>query len=629
MKGIRLELLLLGIFLAISPCGGSGKRASRFSKRMASPAGHVRAEVFARDGNLLYSIAFHGEDVILPSALGIVVDGDTVGRDAKIRYLGRRTIRETYPTRGFHDKAVNRSVRYEFALQRGRRSARLQFQLSEEGVAYRYLWDEDRPVRIGGELSSFRPPEATPVWFFERPNSWKLKSYAGLWTETVSDSLGSISPEGPVQGAPLVFALPSGKYMALTEAALYHYSGMRFRADAEGSLMADFTEGAKGFEVAAKGQTPWRVILLASDLDGLVSSDLLSNLNPPPDIEGAWTDVGGTCAWSWWSDTSSPEDPEKERKVTDQAAALGCRWSLIDEGWEKWPLKWSQLREICAHARENKVGVFVWKHQAEISDTTADYLPLRTFLDSLVSCGVSGVKVDFFNGETKVLVDLQEAILSEAARRGLLVLFHGCQKPTGEFRRYPNEITREAIRGLELNKMGRPLPAAHNVALVFTRCILGNADYTPIGFSNPGNTTWAHQLATAYAFTSPMTVIAESPGALLSNPAYAPALPFIREMPTCWDETRVLPGSDISKRALLARRKGNTWYVIALNGEEPAVVDVRLDFLPEGRWRGCGLLDSPDRTFVSCEDAFLPGGILTVPLSAGGGALWRLDREAR
>jgi alpha-glucosidase len=126
-----------------------------------------------------------------------------------------------------------------------------------------------------------------------------------------------------------------------------------------------------------------------------------------------------------------------------------------------------------------------------------------------------------------------------------------------------------------------------------------------------------------------MTVIAESPVALLSNPAYAPALPFIKEMPTCWDETRVLPGSDISKRALLARRKGDTWYVVALNGEEPAVLDVRLDFLSEGRWHGNGLLDSPDRTFVSREDAFLSGGILTVELSAGGGALWRLDREAR
>lgn len=626
---VKSLAILLGFFLAFSPCGWSGDRACRFSKKMASPDGHVRAQVFAKEGDLLYSVRFRGEEVILPSALGIVVDGDTVGRRARVKYLGRKRIRETYSARGIHDQAVNRSVRYDFALQQGPRRVRLQFQLSDDGVAYRYLWDEDRPVRIGGELSSFRPPEAVPVWFFERTNGWKLKSYAGLWTKTVSDSLGTISPEGPVQGAPLVFAFPSGTYMALTEAALYHYSGMRFRADAAGSLTADFTEGAKGFEVAARGETPWRVILLAPDLDGLVSSDLLSNLNPPPSVVEAWTDVGGTCAWSWWSDTSSPEDPEKERKVTDQAAALGCRWSLIDEGWEKWPLKWSQLREICAHARENEVGVFVWKHQAEISDTTSNYQSLRTFLDSLVSCSVSGVKVDFFNGETKALVDLQEAILSEAARRGLLVLFHGCQKPTGEFRRYPNEITREAVRGLELNKMGRPLPAAHNVALVFTRCLLGNTDYTPVGFSNPGNTTWAHQMATAYAFTSPMTVIAESPVALLSNPAYAPALPFIKEMPTCWDETRVLPGSDISKRALLARRKGDTWYVVALNGEEPAVVDVRLDFLSEGRWHGNGLLDSPDRTFVSREEAFLPGGILTVKLSAGGGALWRLDREVR
>jgi hypothetical protein len=69
----------------------------------------------------------------------------------------------------------------------------------------------------------------------------------------------------------------------------------------------------------------------------------------------------------------------------------------------------------------------------------------------------------------------------------------------------------------QLSLQVQHLPAGHNVALVFTRCILNNADYTPIGFSNPCNTTWTHQLAAAYAITSPLITMAENPAMLLED----------------------------------------------------------------------------------------------------------------
>ena len=240
----------------------------------------------------------------------------------------------------------------------------------------------------------------------------------------------------------------------------------------------------------------------------------------------------------------------------------------MDDGWKDWPDAWAELRGICEFGRELGVGVWAWKDYKDVAAPAENYAQLRAWLDQIAEAGASGVKLDFMNAESKDKIDFQGAALRETARRRLMISFHGCQKPSGEARTYPHEITREAIRGLELNKMSEgPITPAHNAALPFTRFVCGHADYTPIGYSNSGDTTWAHQLATAVVFTSPLQVIAEHPEFLLHDERARPALDVLKRLPTLWDETRVLAPSQIGELAVFARRKGDSWWVAALNSE--------------------------------------------------------------
>ena len=108
------------------------------------------------------------------------------------------------------------------------------------------------------------------------------------------------------------------------------------------------------------------------------------------------------------------------------------------------------------------------------------------------------------------------------------------------------------------------IPASHNAALPFTRGVLGAADYTPVAFTMPGGTTAAHQLAFALLLDSPLLTIAENPFVLSGDERYRPALDIIRRLPTVWDETVVLPQSEIGRLAVIARRKGGTWYIACL-----------------------------------------------------------------
>jgi alpha-glucosidase len=63
--------------------------------------------------------------------------------------------------------------------------------------------------------------------------------------------------------------------------------------------------------------------------------------------------------------------------------------------------------------------------------------------------GAAGVKLDFFDHEAQEIIDFYHTLLRETAELGLLVNFHGSNKPTGESRTWPNELTREAVRGME------------------------------------------------------------------------------------------------------------------------------------------------------------------------------------
>jgi alpha-glucosidase len=266
-----------------------------------------------------------------------------------------------------------------------------------------------------------------------------------------------------------------------------------------------------------------------------------------------------------------------------RAAELGFEYSLVDEGWLQWDDPWARVRELVKFGRERNTGILLWRHMRDVMNPENGYADLRAYLDQLASAGAAGMKIDFFNAESKDMVDLQTAIMREAAKRKLLVFFHGCQKPTGETRTWPNQLTREAIRGLELNGMKEgPITAEHNCALPFTRLAVGPGDYTPLGFSYPGATTWAHQLATTAAFLSPLQVIAEFPEMLCTDARCAPALDLLKALPAEWDETRVLAPSAIGECAVLARRRAGEWWVSVLNAAPRDIAALDLGFLGGG-----------------------------------------------
>jgi alpha-glucosidase len=366
-------------------------------------------------------------------------------------------------------------------------------------------------------------------------------------------------------------------------------------------------------------ETPWRVILAGRDLNTLVNADVIHNVSPPPDP--ALFPDGQATGWirpgrAVWRYLDGGENTyEGLKKFTDLAAELGFEHHVVEGVWRQWTPE--QLKGFVDYANGRHVGIWLWKHSRELQKPDAR----RAFFSQCRDLGVVGVKIDFLDHEAREVVDYYEAILRDAAEFHLMVDFHGANKPTGGDRTWPNELTREGIYGFEHRNRGAWGP--HDATVPFTRYLAGPADFTPVVFGDRRKeTSWAHQIATAVVFTSPLLVYGGHPQSLLDNPA----ADLIKSIPSIWDETIVLPDSEIGEVAAMARRHGRDWFIALVNGTTARTLLVTPAFLGTGPYRSLLVRDDPDNpAVVRVEHGNIKAqDTISIALRPGGGFIARL-----
>ena len=302
----------------------------------------------------------------------------------------------------------------------------------------------------------------------------------------------------------------------------------------------------------------------------------------------------GRASWSWLSDHDSPQDCTKLKTFVDLAAEMGWEYSLVDANWNI--MKNGTIHDLIAYARSKGVGLLLWYNSGgphnsvtEQPRGTMDIRDVRRFeFERLKQWGIKGVKIDFFQSDKQNIMQLYLDILKDAADYQLMVYFHGCTLPRGWSRTYPNLMTMEAVRGAECYSFDQAYPKQapmHNVIQAFTRNVVGPMDYTPVMFADntyPHITTYGHELALSVVFESGLLHFADAVKPYLDLPEGPKT--FLKRVPAAWDETRFIAGEP-GRFVILARRKGNDWYIGGINGRDIAEqVNVPLAFLGQGRY---------------------------------------------
>jgi alpha-glucosidase len=633
LAGMTIPLVIL---LVAAPAGVPTAARQNHRIEVTSPDGRVRFTLFNRDGRFHYDVAFKGRTVIEASPLGIVVDGTNLSQGATAASAETQKVDETYGWYGVHAVATNRYNGARIPARHGSSGTAysIEARTFNDGIAFRFVVPgRDDQSRVPDAATSFTIPDGSQVWVADLNR--------GHYEEVQTQNSVREVAAGEWAAPPLTVKLPGDLgYASITEAALTGYAGMALQGDGQRGFDVrlghavpasypfvlrykdDVERMAKAAPVQGTITTPWRVVMIGSDLNALVNSDIVHNLAAPPDpklfplgIKTEWIKPG-RAVWKYL-DGGGENTLEEMKNFSRLAGELGFEYNLIEGFWQKWTPE--QLRELVEYSRQRGVGIWLWKHSRDLRDPDAR----AAFFRICREAGAVGIKVDFFDHEARDVIDRYDAVLRGAAESHLLVNFHGANKPTGQERTWPNELTREAIFGLEYRR-AEPR-ARHDATVPFTRFLAGAADYTPVIFGErKKDTTWAHQIATAAVFTSPLMVYGAHPSSLLENPA----ADVIKSLPSVWDETIVLPMSEIGEVAAFARRRGTQWFVAILNGPTAKTLRVPLDFLSDGPYRATLVRDKPETAeAVSVENGeFTRRQSLEIAMNTGGGFVGRFTR---
>ncbi|HNT77083.1 MAG TPA: glycoside hydrolase family 97 catalytic domain-containing protein [Anaerolineae bacterium] len=616
--------------------------------QLSNEAETLTYTLILEDTRLYYAVAYRGTPVIERSPLGIVrADADFTAGLTWIATSDTRVIDETYRMLiGKQSAIAHRGVEQVFTFQNADGALlELAVRAYPDGVAFRYGFPgpAGQTVVVTGETTGFYIPPNGDAWMlpYDKVATW-APAYENEFRQV---AIGTAAPE-PTGWAFPVICNPNGVWLLLTEAGLdTPFYGIHLEQDAPGGrYRARLPEEPETYGVAPQTATvtlpfhaPWRTFIIGPTAGVAVESSLVYTLSAPSVLaDTAWVKPG-RVSWSWWSDMNSQMDYHLLVPFVDLAAGLHWEYSLVDYGWHE--MRNGAIRDLIAYADARGVGLFLWYNSGGAHNQVLDAGPRdimndparrREEMARLQAWGIKGIKVDFMQSDKQYVMQLYHDILRDAADFKLLVNFHGATVPRGWSRTFPHLLSMEAVAGAEQYWSERFADVAHHLHTIYpyTRNAVGPMDYTPVIFGDapqkqPHLTTNAHELALSVAFESGLQHFADTPAAYLSQPQGVQD--FLKVVPVTWDETRHLAGVP-GALLVIARRKGDVWYVAGLNGlTTPQPVAVPLTFLAEGDYTATLIHDgAAPRAFALQSLAVTRAVALTVEMAGRGGFVARI-----
>ena len=621
------NLFLSCVCLLLFACGGNPE--------IISPDGRTRLSfVTGADGCMAYTVERDGKPLILPSALGLVVQERNLAGGFSVREIVKRSVDETW-TQPWGENKILRDCHNEMTAVLKNDDGvllTLRFRAFDDGVAFRSEWEvpDLDSLTVTDELTEFR--------FAEDGVSWSIpgnfNTYELLYREL---------PVSAVENAntPFTFRV-DGTYGSIHEAALYDFPEMNlYRTDslAFKAELAPLPDGIKA-RIPSKFMTAWRTIQVGDKAVDLINSSLILNLNEPSKIAdtswikpqkyiGVWWGLHlGTHTW-----TMGPRHgatTENALRHIDFAAANNIQGVLFEgwnEGWENWgktqhfdyvkPYADFDLDRIAAYAREKNIEL--WMHNETGGNIPEYEAALETAMQRYAGLGVHAVKTGYAGGfrdgqlhHSQYGVRHYQRVVETAARYGIVIDAHEPIKDTGIRRTWPNMMTREGARGMEWNAWSEGNSAEYLCTLPFVRLLSGPMDYTPGVFDldysrvrgretgmqewNGDNnsccikTTLARQIANWVIIYSPLQMASD----LIENYEGHPAFQFFRDFDADCDWSEALQGEP-GEYIVVVRRADDSFFLGAGTNDEPRTLTQKLGFLKSGMtYTATIYADAPD-----------------------------------
>jgi len=636
--------------------------------RLRAPAEALEAVIRA-DDTLTLEVRYRGRTVVRTPAIGLDVDGH-LRANALPRLSGnaRRKVDETIRPAVPEKRAVIPDRYNELRLSFGPKLAAT-FRVYDDGVAYRFETAIDGEVIVRNESAGLRLGVDDSLWIalVNCRNEPGVDCFQSSYEENYQQLAAQAVPDGRLGYLPITVQT-AGAYLGFTESDLRDYPGLWLRhVPSEPALAGDFPrypleEKVSGGEFKQSLVTrradylarttgtrtfPWRVMMVSPDAAGLLGNDLVYRLASPLELQDVSWIRPGQSTEEWITSRllhgvnfTSGLNTATYRYYIDFAAEYGVEYMMFDAGWsdadDNTKLNPAiDVPSLIAYANGKGVGVLLWNEAHALAGN------LEQALDRYAAWGARGIMVDFMDRDDQPMLRFQERVARETAKRRLVVNLHGVAKPTGLQRAYPNLLTREAVLGHEYNMWSERATPDHALTVPFVRMLAGPMDweggamlngtqktFRVVGEQPMSQGTRTQQLAQYVVYDSPLQYLAGTPSDYRAEPEFTR---FLGGIPTTWDETRPLQGA-IGDYIVVARRKGETWYVAAMTDWTARKIEVPLSFLGLSEYTATVVADGMNADRYAADYKFEsrtvgPRASLLIELAPGGGFVARLTRS--
>ncbi len=571
-----------------------------------SPNGEIQVSIDIKD-KIYYSVSYDDDLIVKDCYLNLQLANETLGNNPKLRNTKKGVINESIkreiPFKNAVVKNHCNTLRLNFAGNYA-----VEFRVFDNGMAYRFITDKkDENIVMGEDFVLNFPADYTA--HLSQPDGFKT-SYEYPYTHVKTKEYKKTDR---MSYLPVLLETDKAYKILISEADLYDYPCMFLKSTGTNGMQSLFPkvplefgdDGDRSLKILkeadyiaktdGKRSFPWRMMVISKEDKELVENEMVYSLSSPCVLEDYSWIKPGQVSWEWWHDARlygvdfrSGYNMDSYKYYIDFASKFGIPYIIMDEGWAKstrdpyTPNPTIDLAELIQYGKERNVKIVLWLTWLTVEN---NFDLFKTFAD----WGIAGVKIDFMDRSDQWMVNYYERVAKEAAKHKLFVDFHGAFKPAGLERKYPNILSYEGVLGMEQGGNCKP---SNTIYLPFMRNAVGPMDFTPGSMISAqpednrstranamGSGTRAYQMALFVVFESGLQMLAD-------NPVYyyreLPCTEFISSVPVTWDETKVLY-AEVGEGVVIARRKGEKWFIGGITNNEGSTVNIDLSFLPEGQ----------------------------------------------
>lgn len=594
--------LLLLLFLSIAFSISAQKKAE-----LQSPNGEIKVSLNISD-KIYYTISYSNDVLLENNHLSLNLGSETLGLNPKLSGQKANKVNEVLtPVVPLKYSSVKNQ--YNSLLLTFKSDYSVEFRAFDDGIAYRFITNKKGDVEVLGEDFAINFP-ANYLLHLQQPGGFKT-AYEEPYTHVESNEWKATDRMSVL---PVLIDTKKKYKILISESDLSDYPCMFLKGNGVNGVQSTFTKAPLEFgedgdrslkivkeadyiaKTTGKRNFPWRYFVITKDDKQLIENTMTYRLATKSQLQDVSWIKPGQVSWEWWNE-ASPYGPDVNfvagfnldtyKYYIDFASKYGIEYIIMDEGWAKstrdpyTPNPKVDVHELIRYGKEKNVGIILWLTWLVVENNPDIF---KTFSE----WGVKGVKIDFMDRSDQWMVNYYERIAKEAAKHNILVDYHGSFKPAGIEYKYPNILSYEGVRGMEQMEGCTP---ENSVYFPFMRNAVGPMDYTPGAMISmqperycghrPNSAsigTRAYQLALFVIFESGLQMLADNPTLYYRN---EDCTKFITDVPVTWDETRALEAK-AGEYALVAKRKGNKWYIGGMTNNTERQLEISLDFLNAG-----------------------------------------------